>query len=192
MGLVPKTNWVCLKELLVPVEQVLENDLEKLKRMEKTRRTDMWNNIVRNQQKFKDGKCGDIERDINEEIDGKFDLAKLLIATAAYDNKENSPIINEFNETEYNLVKEFERLAIFDVLSIDEIVEKIGRKEGGFYELIIKFYEKGYNKSDEILNDLTILRELKVSLKNRYMKIQNKIKEITIACIERYGFSIKQ
>ncbi len=189
MGMVPNVDWPRVKDCLKPVEQVLSYDLEKLKRMDKTRRTEIWNNIVVNQQKFEDGLCGDIERDINEEINGKFSLAKLLIATAAYDTKEDSLIIKEFNEKELNLVKELERFVIFEILSIEENVGRIGRKEGGLYELITEFYEKGYNNIDELLEDLTILRDLKIAIKNRYIKIQKRIKEITIACIERYGLT---
>ncbi len=71
--MIPNTDWQHLKNGLKPVEQVLSYDLERLKRMDRTRRTEIWNNIVINQQKFEDGACGDIE------------------------NKEDSPLLKEFN-----------------------------------------------------------------------------------------------
>ncbi|MDY6864880.1 MAG: hypothetical protein SVY15_02765 [Halobacteriota archaeon] len=189
MGLFSDTDWGCIKELLRPVERVLGSDLEKLKRMDEIKRTEIWNNIASNLEKFEERVCGDVEADISEEISGKFSLARLLLATTAYVNCEDSQIIKKFNETELNLLKDLERYVAFEILSIDESVERIGRKEAGLYEMITDYYEKGYNNLDEILDDPSILRDLKVALKNRYTKNHKRMKEITIACIERYGLS---
>ncbi|MDP2846251.1 MAG: hypothetical protein Q8N79_09330, partial [Candidatus Methanoperedens sp.] len=189
MGIFPDTDWNCIKELLKPVEQVLSYDLEKLRRTDRGSRTKMWNNIASNQQKFEENKCGDIERDIQEEISGKFSLAKLLLATAAYENKEDTPIINEFNDRELDLVKELERYVEFEKRKIDQIVGSIGRKEGGLYELITEYYEKGYNNLDNLWKDRSILTDLRIAFNNRYERIQKRIKEVTIACIDQYGLS---
>ena len=189
MGLFSETDWDCVKDLLRPVERVLSSDLEKLKRTDEQRRIEMWNNITSNLDKFEERVCGEVESDIQEEVSGKFSLARLLLATSAYVNGEDSQILRNFNEKELNLLKDLEKYAAFEILSIDESVERISRKEAGLYELITEYYEKGYNNLDDILDDPSILRDLKVALKNRYTRIQDKIKKITIACIERYGLS---
>ena len=189
MGLFSETDWDCVKDLLRPVERVLSSDLEKLKRTDEQRRIEMWNNITSNLDKFEERVCGEVESDIQEEVSGKFSLARLLLATSAYVNGEDSQILKNFNEKELNLLKDLEKYAAFEILSIDESVERISRKEAGLYELITEYYEKGYNNLDDILDDPSILRDLKVALKNRYTRIQDKIKKITIACIERYGLS---
>ena len=189
MSLIDGVDWDCIKGLLKPVERVLSNDLERLKRTDELKRFELWNSIASNPDKFEEGGCGDVERDIQEEILGKFSLARLLLATTAYVNGEDSPIKKCFNEVELNLLKDLERFVAFEILSIDECVERIGRKEAGLYELITDYYEKGYNDLDKILDDPSILRDLKIALKNRYSKIQKKMKEITIACIDRYGLS---
>ncbi len=189
MSIFPDTNWPCIKELLKPVDLVLSYDLEKIRRMDIVRRTEMWNSITANQQKFEEKKCGNVGLDIHAEISGKFILAKLLLATAAYVNTEDNLIIKDFNEVELNLLKDLERFTPFDILSIDESAARIFRKEGGLYELITEYYEKGYNDLDKILENPSILRDLKVALKNRYAKIQKKITDITCTCIERYGLS---
>lgn len=186
MGIVPNTDWPRIRECLKPVEQVLGYDFEKLKRMDKTRRTEIWNNIVINQQKFEDGLCGEIERDINEEISGKFSLAKLLLGTAAYVNKEDSPAIKEFNETELGLLRDFEKYNVFDILSIEEAVDKIARK-GEIYELIAEYYKKQYSHLDDILDHPDIQRDLKLAFKNRYIRRQKKIEDIHIAYTKRFG-----
>ncbi len=186
MGMVPNTDWKCIRDLLKPVEQVLGYDFEKLKRMDKIRRTEIWNNIVINQQKFEDGLCGEIERDINDEISGKFSLAKLVLGTAVYVNKEESPAIKEFNETELGLLRDFEKYNVFDILSIEEAVDKIARK-GEIYELIAEYYKKQYSHLDNILDHPEIQRDLKLAFKNRYIRRQKKIEDIHIAYTKRFG-----
>jgi len=189
MGNFPNTDWECVKKCLKPVELVLDDDLETHKRTDRTRRTELWNNIVANSQKLKDGACGDLEKDISQEISGKIRLAKLLLATAAFEIKEDNPIIGEFNETELNLIKELERFALFEHRSIEENVGSIYRHQEGFYELITDYYEKGYSNLDSIWKNQSILMDLKRAINNRYGKIQKRIKEITIACIDQYGLS---
>ncbi|MCK4626166.1 MAG: hypothetical protein KAV00_12690, partial [Phycisphaerae bacterium] len=42
---------------------------------------------------------------------------------------------------------------------------------------------------DTLLDDPTILKDLKIAFRNRYMKVQHKIENITFGSIERYGLS---
>ncbi len=189
MSIFPEINIPCIKELLKPVNLVLDQDLEKIRRMDIVRRTEMWNSIAANQQKFEEKKCGETGYDIQADVSGKFSIARLLLATAAYSNEEDNLIIKDFNEVELNLLKDLERFTIFDIYSIDESADRIFRKEAGLYELITDYYEKGYNNLDKILENPSILRDLKIAFKNRYICKQKKIKEITVACIERYGLS---
>lgn len=189
MSIFPEINIPCIKELLKPVNLVLDHDLEKIRRMDIVRRTEMWNSIATNLQKFEEKKCGETGFDIQADVSGKFAIARLLLATAAYANSEDNLIIKDFNEIELNLLKDLERYTIFDIYSIDESTERIFRKECGLYELITEYYEKGYNNLDKILENPSILRDLKIAFKNRYVSKQKKITEITVACIERYGLS---
>lgn len=189
MGNFPNTDWECVKKCLKPVELVLDKDLETHKRTDRTRRTELWNNIIASSQKLEDGACGDMEKDISQEISGKISLAKLLLATAAYEKREDNPIIKEFNETELNLIKELERFDLFEHRSIEESVGSIYRHQEGFYELITDYYEKGYSDLDSIWKNQSILMDLRRAINNRYGKIQKRIKEITIACIDKYGLS---
>ncbi|MFA4957496.1 MAG: hypothetical protein WC556_11060 [Candidatus Methanoperedens sp.] len=190
MGMIPDTKFEHVKECLRIVDQVnFSYDLERLKRMDKTKRTELWNNINANQQKFEDGICGEMTRDLIENMSGRFSLAKLLLATAAFENKEDSHIIGEFNETELNLIKELERFALFEHRSIEDNVSSIYRHQEGLYELITDYYEKGYSNLDSIWKNQSILMDLRRAINNRYGKIQKRIKEITIACIDQYGLS---
>ena len=174
--------------VLKVVERVLRYDLERLKRTPEIKRIELYNAIAGNLERF-ETECITMPADIYNDASSRFALARLLLATSSWVNQEDNPMMSGFGENELKLVRDFERYHIFDILTIDEAVEKIARKKEGFYELITDYYELGYGNLDTLLDDPTILKDLKIAFKNRYMTVQHKIEQITFGCIERYGLS---
>jgi hypothetical protein len=174
--------------VLKVVERVLRNDLERLKRTPEIKRIELYNEISENLERF-ETECITMPADIYNDASSRFALARLLLATSSWVNGEDNPMTSGFGENELKLARDFERYHIFDILAIDEAVEKIARKKEGLYELITDYYELGYANLDTLLDDPTILKDLKIAFKNRYMKVQHKIEKITFGCIERYGLS---
>ncbi|KAF5416495.1 MAG: hypothetical protein C5S48_02655 [Candidatus Methanogaster sp.] len=174
--------------VLKVVERVLRNDLERLKRTPEIKRIELYNEIAGNLERF-ETECITMPADIYNDASSRFALARLLLATSSWVNREDNPMTSGFGENELKLARDFERYHIFDILTIDEAVEKIARKKEGLYELITDYYELGYANLDTLLDDPTILKDLKIAFKNRYMKVQHKIEKITFGCIERYGLS---
>jgi len=174
--------------VLKVVERVLRYDLERLKRTPEIKRIELYNEIAENLERF-ETECITMPADIYNDAASRFALARLLLATSSWVNGEDNPVTSGFGENELKLVRDFERYHIFDILAIDEAVEKIARKKEGLYELITDYYELGYANLDTLLDDPTIMKDLKIAFKNRYMKVQHKIEKITFGCIERYGLS---
>ena len=174
--------------VLKVVERVLRYDLERLKRTPEIKRIELYNEIAGNLERF-ETECITMPADIYNDASSRFALARLLLATSSWVNREDNPMTSGFGENELKLARDFERYHIFDILAIDEAVEKIARKKEGLYELITDYYELGYANLDTLLDDPTILKDLKIAFKNRYMKVQHKIEKITFGCIERYGLS---
>ena len=174
--------------VLKVVERVLRYDLERLKRTPEIKRIELYNEIAGNLERF-ETECITMPADIYNDASSRFALARLLLATSSWVNREDNPMTSGFGENELKLVRDFERYHIFDILAIDEAVEKIARKKEGLYELITDYYELGYANLDTLLDDPTIMKDLKIAFKNRYMKVQHKIEKITFGCIERYGLS---
>jgi hypothetical protein len=170
------------------VERVLRNDLERLKRTPEIKRIELYNETSENLERF-ETECITMPADIYNDAASRFALARLLLATSSWVNREDNPMTSGFGENELKLARDFERYHIFDILSIDEAVEKIARKKEGLYELITDYYELGYANLDTLLDDPSIMKDLKIAFKNRYMKVQHKIEKITFGCIERYGLS---
>ncbi|CAD6493171.1 MAG: hypothetical protein DIAAKJNI_00446 [Candidatus Argoarchaeum ethanivorans] len=174
--------------VLKVVERVMRYDLERLKRTHVKKRTELCTKIAEDLERF-ETECITMPVDIYNDAASRFALAKLLLATSSWVNREDNPMTSGFGENELKLVRDFERYHIFDILTIDEAVEKIARKKEGLYELITDYYELGYVNLDTLLDDPSIMKDLKIAFKNRYMNVQHKIEKITFGCIERYGLS---
>jgi len=181
-----RTDWNGLKNVLAPVETTLAGDLEKWRRTDERKRVELWNRIEASQQEFEDRFLSSLAPDLKREIGSKFCLAKLLLAAATDANGEESPMVATFNRKELDLVQDFEKFNVFDVLEIDEIVQRIARKED-IYDLIIDYYQKQYSNLDDLLDAPEIQKDLKLAFKNQYKKRLGKIVEGVKAYVGLYG-----
>ncbi len=90
----------------------------------------------------------------------------------------------DVTDTELNLVKHLERYAAFEILSTEESVGRIGRKEAGLYELITEYYEKGYYNLDKILDaKISELEKERQAYKEKMQEenqriVENELKEV--------------
>ena len=179
-------NWARIEQLLAPVEATLRKDIVELRREDARKRTEQWNRLETNQNTFENEFLSRLPADLQAELGSKFGLAKLLLAAAASINGEESPVVDSFSPQELALVQDFERYNLFDVLSIDEIVQRIARRED-IYELVIDFYQMEYSNLDKLLDDTEIQKNLKLAFKNRYRKRLDKVVEGVKAYVGQYG-----
>lgn len=177
--------WGGLEEVMKPVERVLAYDPEALRRSDEAKRKDWWDEIENVQGRFEDFMF-ELPEEVMDEVLSEMELAKLLLATAANANGEKSPLINSFSSRELELVERFERYSVFDLLTVDEIVERIARREE-IYDLIMEYYRNEYSDLDGILDDPKIRRRLRCAFKKRYKKRLEKVKEGAKAYVEKYG-----
>jgi len=175
-----------LNQILGPVEVALGSDLEGLRRKDERERAELWNRIKTSQTTFENEFLSSLAPDLKREMGSRFCMARLLLAAAADANGEESPMIGNFNRKELDLVQDFERFNVFDVLSTEEIVHRIARRED-IYELIIYFYQKQYSNLDELLDASDIQKDLKLAFKNQYKKRLTKIVEGVKAYVGQYG-----
>lgn len=181
-----KVDWEKVRQLEQPTEIVLSYDLEKLRHLEEGKRTDLWNKIDRSQNAFEHELMTEMPRDLRDEIASKFTLAKLLLTTAAYANGEQGRMKSCFSDKELALLGDFERYNVFDVLSVEEIVDRIARR-GDIYELAKEFYQKEYSKLDSILDDPEIQRDLKLAFNKRYKGRLDKVAKGIKVFVDKYG-----
>jgi len=186
MNFIKGVDYGRLNEIMGPVEVALGSDLEGLRRKDERERAELWNRIKTSQTTFENEFLSSLATDLRQELGSRFCLAKLLVAAAAEANGEASPVVADFKRKELELVQDFERFNVFDVLSAEEIVQRIARRED-IYDLIIDFYQKEYSKLDDILDDPEIQRGLKLAFKNRYAKRFDKVVKGVQDYVGRYG-----
>jgi hypothetical protein len=187
MGLFEDVDYRELDRLLGPVDRILKGyDFISLKRTDEDERMEMWNRIEENRKRYEENFVANLEDDLVQSVSSKFSLAKLLLAAAADSNGEVNKITQMFGREELDLVEDFEKFRVFDLLSIKDAIDKIKRKESGLYELIVDYYEKQYSNLDKILDSLEIRRDLQIAFRDRYLQRQRKIEEIlSVAIRER-------
>lgn len=186
MSFTKEVNYEELDKILGPVEVALGSDLEGLRRKDERERAELWNRIKTSQTTFENEFLSRLAPDLKRELGSRFCMAKLLLAAAADANCEESPVVGNFNRKELDLVQDFERFNVFDVLSTEEIVQRIARRED-IYDLIIDFYQKQYSNLDELLDAPDVQKDLKLAFKNQYKKRLNKIVEGVKAYVGQYG-----
>ena len=175
-----------LKQLRQPMDTVLNYDLEKLRHESDIKRGILWNQIKSNETLFEREFMASLPVEERKQTTIDFALAKLLLTAAARSNGERTPIISNFNAKELDLISSFERFSVFDILSIDEIADRMSRREE-IYNLAMGFFQNEYTKLDEMLEAPEIQKDLKVAFNQRYRARLNKVGEGVQAYIRKYG-----
>jgi len=124
--------------------------------------------------------------EIRKDIAGK-DGIMYKIAALVHEDSHILEITSKFNNTELGLFEIIEEFRFFDDYSIEEIRDRIGRKEGKVYEIVKDNVEKMDSHRDSIFENVqikpAIARAIKDLLKDRTEKIQ----EAIIEYIRLYG-----
>lgn len=165
---------------------VLDEDLVQLRKTDEEDRVDLWNQIEHSKRTFDEEFARRLPRDIASHSRSQFAFARLLLAAAAHLNKEESAITDRFSQEELDLVKDFEKFNVFDVLSTDELVDRIHRK-GDIYNLVMEFYKGQWSDLDLLLDDPEIEKDLKYAFKTYYGKRLGKVKKAVLAYADKYG-----
>lgn len=179
-------DWGKIREVLQPVERVLDYDLEGLKRLDESKRIAFWNEIEAARNAFEEELAPVVPQDLRRHYLSKFSLAKLLLAAASAANGEDNTMASSFSPKEVELIVNFERFNGYDIQSPEEIAEGIARRND-LFDLVRKIYEKHYNDLDQLLDDPHIMRDLKIAFKKRYERRLELIKEGVKLFVEKYG-----
>lgn len=181
-----QVEWDKVDEVMSPVRRVLNYDLERLRRTDEVKRIGFWNDIESSMNTFEEELLPGLPRDLGHHYVSESMLAKLLLGTASHVNGEDSDMANAFNDQELVLVQDFERLNTFDILSTDDICERIARRDE-LFSLVREIYEKQYGDLDRALDSAEVQRDIKLAFKKRYQKRLDHIKEGVKAYVDKYG-----
>jgi len=170
-----------LEKIQKTAERVLRTGYQDLLFEDEEKIIQLWNKLEESRDVFEENTSVRLSSDEYKHIESKFALSRLKLATVLY-KKGNFPNISrKFNETELGLFEIIEEFRFFDDYTIDEIKERIGRKEGKVYEIVKNNVEKMDFHRDSIFENVqikpAIARAIKDLLKDRTEKIQEAIIE---------------
>jgi hypothetical protein len=179
-------DWKRLEEVMRPVDGIARYDLEKLRRMDVTKRQGLSDEVEASINGFEDHLSPSLPYDLRQHYRSKLALAQLLLVAASHLNGEENPRAAAFNAKEIALVQDFEKYNIFDLLSIEEMVERIARRDELFL-LVREVYEKHYADLDTMLAASGIQQDLKQAFKKKYQTRLNRMQEAVKAYVAKYG-----
>jgi hypothetical protein len=179
-------DWERLEEIMSPVDGVLRCDLAKLRRMDMSKRASLSNDVENNLTAFEEHLSPSLPHDLRQHYRSKFTLAQLLLVSASHLNSEENPRAASFNEKEIALIQDFEKYNVFDLLSVEEIVDRIARRDDLFL-LVREVYEKHYADLDGLLAASEVQQDLKQAFKRKYEKRLYRMQEAVKAYVGKYG-----
>ena len=181
-----------LSKIMEPVKLILTYDLEKLSNEDEVRRIQLWNDLKNSESIFEQELCFDLSQDLKADINSQFSFAELRLAAAEPRNSEASGIGNSFNETELALIPAYDKFNILDVLSANDMAERMQRKKE--ISNLATEYTKEYAALDALLDSPKIRKDIKSFIQERYKERLNKVNEAVQIYIGKYGLmpTVKQ
>ncbi|MCE4600471.1 MAG: hypothetical protein F7C38_02760 [Desulfurococcales archaeon] len=178
------------ESILGLVDVILREDLEGLARgYSFDERLEFWNDLKAQYNQYIRGCAARFSREIDRLIRGKFRLAQLMIAASFKVNGEELPeVTGRFSDEEYQVLFDLEELKELDFLSVDDLVEFIERREGKVYEMVKKYYERGYHMLDTKWTN--IMGALALAMAERYKERRLKIEEAVVKYIRKKPLTI--
>ncbi|MEM2030875.1 MAG: hypothetical protein QW540_09840 [Archaeoglobaceae archaeon] len=175
----------CVKMLLSKAERVL-NEGRDVYRNEFGERVRLWNEISDAYEKYRNGYCGEFIRELDIVFRGKFEAALALIALSFRINGESFQQ-KRFRDEDLLFVDEITKFNVLEVLSVEDIVEKLHRRDEKVYELL-KTYYLGLDKwIEEQLDNHEISLFLRHHFKNLWKRYKEKLNK-AISEANRYGW----
>jgi hypothetical protein len=175
-----------LKQIIQPIDLVLKYDLENLRRENELKRASLWNQVETSNKLYVKEFLASQPVESKDKISSEFMLAKLLLSTAAKLNNDQPLIVKQFNEFELALITEFEKFNVFDILSAEQIADRLNQRKD-LRELAFSFYENENIKLDAILESKDIRKDLKIAFNLRYRDRLSKVVQGVQTYIGKYG-----
>ncbi|NJE08491.1 hypothetical protein E3E31_08145 [Thermococcus sp. M39] len=177
MSIFDDGNIECVKNLLRPAERVLKQGRDILVE-EFSRRERLWHDVKSAYDKYLDGSCGYFLKDLDTNFRAKFEAALAILAWSFESNGENFyPARRRFTKEELQVVDEILKYNIFEIMTKDDILTKLYRRDSEVLELL-KTYYIGVDKwIEEQLNNPDIKLPLRYYFKKTWGKYKEKLNE---------------
>jgi hypothetical protein len=187
MALGDKIDFGCIEKVLKPVKRIERKGLQDLIYENEEKRIELWNKIEEARDFFEENDSCCADSSLHRDIESRFALARLKLATSLNESGNYPNITKRFNEKEMNLFEVIDEFDFFDILSEEEIKNQISRKEGKAYEITNKYSGKLAGNLDKIIEDREIKMGIRVAIKNIFKDRLKKIDKAIHDYIDMFG-----
>lgn len=187
MGFGTNIDRDCLGKILKPVTRIENEGFQDLLYEDEGKRIELWNKIEEATEFFKDNNSCGADKSMREDIESRFALARLKLATSLNQNGNYPTITKRFSEKELNLFETIDKFDFLDIISNEEVRHQISRMEGKTYELIEKYSEKLVGGIDSIIGDQQIKPGIRRAIKITFTARLEKIDAAIHAYMDMFG-----
>lgn len=178
----------CVDDLLKPAKVVIDLGRD-IFRESYEERFELCREIEENYRRYRKRECGVFLRDLDSTFRGYFEAALALLALSFELNRESTPenLRGRFREEELRFVDEITKFDILDILSVEDIVRKLQRRDEKVYGLLKTYYLGLDSWVEEQLGNSEISQALRIHFKRVWEKRKQKLNQ-AIADANRYDW----
>ncbi|ADT84371.1 hypothetical protein [Thermococcus barophilus] len=180
-------NPECVRNLLRPAERVLRQGRDVTVEDFETRKS-LWERIQDSYSRYLEGECGDFLRDLDSTFRAKFEAALAVLAWSFWKKGEAFPPAEKsFSEREIGLIDEILKYNVFEITTMEDILEKLYRRDEETLQLLKTYYLGVDRWIEEQLEDPEIKLPLRYYLKRTWKSYREKI-DAAINEASKYGW----
>lgn len=180
-------NPECVRNLLRPAERVLRQGRDVTVEDFETRKS-LWERIQDSYSRYLEGECGDFLRDLDSTFRAKFEAALAVLAWSFWKKGEAFPPAEKsFSEREIGLIDEILKYNVFEITTMEDILEKLYRRDEETLQLLKTYYLGVDRWIEEQLEDPEIKLPPRYYLKRTWKSYREKI-DAAINEASKYGW----
>jgi hypothetical protein len=170
----PTGDIACAEKLLRPARQVLRGGRHiRLDPFE--RRIALWNNVRSGHDRYLREECGTFFEEIDLHLRSQFDAALIVLAAAFAENREEFPACSLFTADEIAIWQQIERFSVMEILSQDEVRNRLCRKDSDLLGLFRDYYQDMNGYVGRTLDNPDIRLTLRYYLRRRWNGYRGKM-----------------
>lgn len=166
-----------VKQFLIPSKRVIKEGIS-MQKEDRESRIQLWNEIKRNREFYQKGECGAFLPELDMQFISEFDISLLILAAAfSQDKIAFAPSENYFSKREMLVYEMIQRYNSLELLSEQDLVKKISRKDERVLELLREYYLGMDPWVERTLDDSSVRMTVRYYLKRKWDQYKGKINQ---------------
>lgn len=177
----------CAEKLLQPARIVLKTG-QHIRHDPFERRIALWNEIRSNYDRYMREECGAFLEEVDLDMRSRFDAALVALASATIENHEEFTPVSLYSADEIGIWQKVERYNIMEILSQDDLRNRIMKKDGDLLGLLKDYYLAMNRYVTMTLDNPDIRLTLRYYLKRRWNGYRGKMDTAIADAITKFDW----